>query len=88
MAIVILKTECEVDPPYNRKVVMPEEATLMVTCLPCRTDANNMLYIKVFLDPPGSFKKNTSPSPWAIALNITVTFVSRQMLSRKKFLST
>jgi len=63
MAIGIFKIECEVRPPSNRKAVMPEEATLMATCLSCQTDANNTLYTKVFLDPPRLSRKNTTPSP-------------------------
>ncbi len=83
MAIGILKTECEVHPPSNRKVVMPEEATLMVTCPSHRIDANNTLYTKVLSDPPKPSRKNTMP--WATALNTTVTVVSWQMLSHERF---
>ncbi|CAN5954649.1 unnamed protein product [Sphagnum jensenii] len=83
MAIGILKTECEVRPPSNRKVVMSKEATSMATCPSHRTNANNMLYTKVLCDPPKLSKKNTTP--WAIALNTTVTVVSWQMLSHERF---
>ncbi len=51
MVIGILKTECEVRPPSNRRVVMLEEVTPMATCPSRRTDANNTLYIKVLPDP-------------------------------------
>jgi len=74
MAIGILKTKCEVRPPSNRKVVMSEKATSMATCPSHQTNANNTLYTKVFCDPPKLSKKNTTP--WAIALNTTVTVVS------------
>jgi hypothetical protein len=85
MAIGILKIECEVRPPYNRKIVMSEEATLMAMCPSRRTDANNTLYTKVLLNPPGPSRKNTAPSPWATILNTTMTTVSLQMLSRGRF---
>jgi hypothetical protein len=52
IVIGILKIECEVRPPSNWKIAMPEEVTPMVTCLSCRTDANNTLYTKVLPDPP------------------------------------
>jgi hypothetical protein len=42
---------------------MPEETTPMATCLFRRTDANNMLYTKVLLDPLGPSRKNTAPLP-------------------------
>ncbi|KAH9567654.1 hypothetical protein CY35_03G036200 [Sphagnum magellanicum] len=73
-AIGILKTECAVRPPSNRRAAMPEEATLMATCLSRRTNANNTLYTKVLHDPPGPSRKNTTP--WAIALNTVVTTIS------------
>jgi len=76
MAIGILKTECEVRPPSNRKVVMSEEATSMATCSTRQTNVNNTLYIKVFPDPPRSSRKNTTPSPWATTLNSAVTIIS------------
>jgi hypothetical protein len=62
-AIGILKTECAVRPPSNRKAAMPEEATAMATCPSHRTNANNTLYTKVLPDPPGPSRKNTTPSP-------------------------
>jgi len=55
---------------------MPEEATLMATCPSRRTNANNTLYTKVLPDPPRPSRKNTTPSPWAIALNTVVTTIS------------
>jgi len=85
MAIKILKIECEVPPPSNRIATMPEEATLMATCLSRRTDANNMLYTKVLPDPPRLSKKNIAPLPWVTTLNTTMTIVSWQMLNRKRF---
>jgi hypothetical protein len=88
MAIGILKIECEVRPPSNRKDVMSEEATSMATCPSRRTDANNTLYTKVLFDPPRPFRKNIAPSPWAIALNSIVIAISWQMLSRGRFWST
>jgi hypothetical protein len=54
---------------------MSKEATPMAMCPSHRTNANT-LYIKVLPDPPGPSRKNTMPSPWAIALNTTVTVVS------------
>ncbi len=83
MAIGILKIECEVYPPSHRKVVMSEEATSMATCPSHRTNANNTLYTKVLFDPPKLSKKNTTP--WATALNTTVTVISWQMLNHKRF---
>ncbi|KAH9536224.1 hypothetical protein CY35_17G097400 [Sphagnum magellanicum] len=88
MAIGILKTECEVCPPSNRRAIMPKEATPMAMCSSHRTDANNTLYTKVLLDPPGLSKKNTAPSPWAIALNTIVTAIYWQKLNRGRFSST
>ncbi len=85
MVIEILKIECEVHPPSNRKTTMPEEATLMATCPSHRTDANNTLYTKVLLDPPGLSRKNIAPSPWATTLNIIVIAISWQMLSHGRF---
>jgi hypothetical protein len=76
MAIGILKIECEVRPPSNRRVVMSEEATPMVMCPSYRIDANNTLYTKVLPDPPGPSKKNTTPSPWATTLNTIVITIS------------
>ncbi len=76
MVIGILKSECEVCPPSNRKAAMQEEATSMVTCLSHRTDVNNMLYTKVLPNPPGPSRKNIVPLAWAIMLNTAVTFVS------------
>ncbi len=75
-SIGILKTECAVRPPSNRRAAMPEEATVMATCPSHRTNANNTLYTKVLPDPPGPSKKNTTPSPWAITLNTVVTTIS------------
>ncbi|CAK9229698.1 unnamed protein product [Sphagnum troendelagicum] len=75
-AIGILKTECAVHPPSNRRAAMPEEATPMATCPSRRTNANNILYSKVLPDPPGPSRKNTTPSPWAIALNTVVIAIS------------
>ncbi|KAH9537189.1 hypothetical protein CY35_16G039200 [Sphagnum magellanicum] len=75
-AIGILKTECAVHPPSNRRVAMSEEVTSMATCPFRRTNANNMLYTKVLPDPPGPSRKNTAPSPWATALNTTMTTIS------------
>jgi len=75
-AIGILKTECAVRPPSNRKATMPEEATPMATCPSRRTNVNNTLYTKVLPDPPRPSWKNTTPSPWAIALNTVVTVIS------------
>ncbi|KAH9573394.1 hypothetical protein CY35_02G206200 [Sphagnum magellanicum] len=75
-AIGILKIECAICPPSNRRATMLEEATPMVTCPSRRTNVNNTLYTKVLLDPPGLSRKNTAPSPWAIALNIIVTAIS------------
>jgi hypothetical protein len=63
MAIGILKIECEVYPPSNRKIVMSKKATPMATCLSCRTNANNMLYTKVLPDPPGLSRKTIVLSP-------------------------
>jgi hypothetical protein len=85
MAIGILKTEYEVQPPFNKKVVMPEEATLMVMCPSRQIDANNTLYTKVLPNPLGPSRKNIAPSPWVTTLNIVVTTVSWQMLSRRRF---
>jgi hypothetical protein len=85
MVIGILKIECEVRPPSNRKVVMSKEVTRMATCPSRRTNANNTLYTKVLFDPPRLFKKNIVPSPWAIALNTVMTVISWQMLSRGRF---
>jgi len=85
MSIGILKTKCEVHPPSNRRVAMPEEATPMVTCPSHRIDANNTLYTKVLPDPPKPSRKNTALSPWATALNIVVIAISWQMLSHGKF---
>jgi hypothetical protein len=62
MAIGILKTECEARPPSNRRVIMLKEATPMVMCPYCRSDANNMLYTQVLPDPPRPSRKNTTPS--------------------------
>jgi hypothetical protein len=76
MAIGILKIECEVHPPSNRKAAMSEEVTPMATCPSHQTDANNMLYTKVLLNPLGSSRKNIVPLPYATALNIAVTIVS------------
>jgi hypothetical protein len=76
MEIGILKTECEVHPPSNKKVVMPEEVTPMATCLSRQTDANNTLYTKVLPNPPGPSRKNTMPLPWATTLNIAMTIIS------------
>lgn len=67
---------------------MLEEATLMATCPSHRTDANNMLYIKVLFDPLGLSRKNTMPSPWATALNTAVIVDSWQILSHQRFWST
>ncbi|CAM6064233.1 unnamed protein product [Sphagnum tenellum] len=75
-AIGILKIQCAVRPPSNRKAAMPEEATPMATCPSRRTNANNILYTKVLPNPPGLSRKNIAPSPWAIALNIVVTAIS------------
>jgi hypothetical protein len=85
MAIKILRMECEVPPPSNRRATMPEEATLMATCPSRQTDANNMLYTKVLPDPPRLSKKNIAPLPWVTTLNTTMTIVSWQMLSRGRF---
>jgi hypothetical protein len=63
MAIRILKTECEVHPPSNRRAAMREEATLMAMCPSRRIDANNTLYTKVLPDPPKPSRKNITPSP-------------------------
>ncbi len=87
-AIGILKTKCEVCPPSNKIVAMPEEATPMATCLSRQTDAYNTLYTKVLPHPPGSSRKNTKPFPWAIVLNTLVTVVFWQMLNRGRFCST
>jgi hypothetical protein len=87
MAIGILKIECEVRPPPNRRATMPEEATPMATCPSRRTHANNTLYTKVLLDPPRPLKKITSPLPWATTFNTIVTVVSWQMLTRGRFCS-
>jgi hypothetical protein len=76
MAIGILKIECEVCPPSNRRAIILEEATSMVMCPSYRIDANNTLYTKVLPDPPGLSRKNIAPSPWAIMLNIAVTTIS------------
>ncbi|CAM6007380.1 unnamed protein product [Sphagnum balticum] len=84
-AIRILKTECEVCPPSNRRAVMPEEATPMAMCPSCQTDANNTLYTKVLPNPLGPSRKNIMPSPWATALNTAVTTISWQMLSCGRF---
>ncbi|KAH9549093.1 hypothetical protein CY35_10G001600 [Sphagnum magellanicum] len=75
-AIWILKTECVVRPPSNKRVAMLKEATLMATCPSHRTNANNTLYTKVLPDPLGPSKKNTMPLPWATTLNTAVTTVS------------
>jgi hypothetical protein len=64
---------------------MPKEVTLMAMCLSHQTDANNMLYTKVLPNPPGPSRKNIAPSPWATALNTTVTVISWQMLTRRRF---
>jgi hypothetical protein len=45
MVIGILKTKYEVRPPSNRTIIMPKEATPMVTCLSRQTDAS---YIQRF----------------------------------------
>jgi len=84
-AIGILKTECVVRLPSNRRAAMPKKVTPMATCPSCRTNANNTFYTKVLPNSPGPSRKNTSPSPWATALNITVTTVSWQMLSHGRF---
>jgi hypothetical protein len=76
MVIGILNTKCEVRPPSNRKATMLEEATPMATCSSHRTDANNTQYTKVLPNPPGPSRKNTTPSPWAIALNTVMIIVS------------
>jgi len=55
---------------------MPEDATPMATCPSRRTNANNILYTKVLPNPPGLYRKNTTPSPWAIVLNTVVTTIS------------
>jgi len=75
-SIGILKTECAVHPPSNRRVAMPEEATIMATCPSRRTNANNTLYTKVLPNPPRPSRKNTTPSPWAITLNTVVITIS------------
>ncbi len=75
-AIGILKIECAIRPPSNRRAAMPEEATPMATCPSRQTNTNNTLYTKVLLDPPGPSRKNIAPSPWAIALNTVVTAIS------------
>jgi hypothetical protein len=85
MAIGILKTECEVRSPSNRRAPMLEEVTLMAMCMSHQTSANNTLYTKVLPDPPTSSKKNIRPSPWAIVLNTAMTIVSWQMLSCGRF---
>jgi len=84
-AIGILKTECAIHPPSNRRAVMPKEATPMATCPSRQTNANNTLYTKVLPNPPRPSRKNTTPSPWAIALNTIMTTISWQMLSRGRF---
>jgi hypothetical protein len=76
MAIGILKIECEVRPPSNRGVVMPEQVTLMATGPSHRIDANNTLYTKVLPKPLRPSRKNVAPSHWATALNIIVTAIS------------
>ncbi|KAH8942421.1 hypothetical protein BDL97_14G098200 [Sphagnum fallax] len=63
MEIGILKIECEVRPPSNKRAIMPEEVTLMATCASHRTNANNTLYTKVLFDPPRLSRKNIVPSP-------------------------
>jgi hypothetical protein len=88
MAIEILKTECEVRPPSNRRIVMPKEVTPMVTCPSRQTDDNNTLYTKVLLDPPGPSRKNIAPSPWTTTLNTIVIAIYWQMLSHRRFWST
>jgi len=55
---------------------MPEETTPMATCPSHRTNANNTLYTKVLPHPPGPSRKNTAPSPWAIALKTVMTTIS------------
>ncbi|KAH9536361.1 hypothetical protein CY35_17G103600 [Sphagnum magellanicum] len=75
-AIGILKIECAVRPPSNRKAAMPEEATSMATCPSRRTNANNTLYTKVLPNPARLSRKNTAPLPWAIALNTVVIAIS------------
>ncbi len=87
MAIGILKIECEVHPPFNRRAIMSKEATLMALCLSHWTDANNTLSTKVLPDPLGPSRKNTMPLPWAIILNIAVITISWQMLSHGRFWS-
>ncbi len=84
-AIGILKTECAVRPPSDRRAVMPKKATPMATCPSRRTNANNTLYTKVLHDPPWPSRKNIAPLPWAIALNTIVTVISWQMLSHGRF---
>jgi hypothetical protein len=76
MAIGILKIECEVCPPSNRRAALPEEATPMATCPSRQTDANNMLYTKVLPNPPRPSRKNIVPLPWATTLNTVVIVVS------------
>ncbi len=66
---------------------MLEEATPMATCPSHQTNVGNTLYTKVLLDPFGPSRKNIAPSPWATALNTTMTTVSWQMLNRKRFWS-